>query len=286
MTTDPNNRFVIEESPTELEWLRLIGPLLTEGMGGLFSEYTHLPADITSILDIGCGPGDWVLSVAEAYPDVQVTGIDVSKIALEEAASHARARGYENVHFRLMDATQPFDFEDATFDLVNARTIVGFMSPDLWPKLLRESQRVLRPGGIFRITEFTEGLTNSAAAGKLWEFYAKALTKTKRSFDPDGRHIGIINQLPGLLREAGFTDVQMKAHPIEHSAKTSRRDGWYRNYSIVFSLLKTFVLNVGVATETEFASLYQQFQGEFLAESFSGLEIYLTVWGKTPEATV
>jgi hypothetical protein len=48
--------------------------------------------------------------------------------------------------------------------------------------------------------------------------------------------------------------------------------------------LKTFVLNVGVATETEFASLYQQFQGEFLAESFSGLEIYLTVWGKTPEA--
>ncbi|MFL5691354.1 MAG: hypothetical protein ACJ795_06070 [Ktedonobacteraceae bacterium] len=29
---------------------------------------------------------------------------------------------------------------------------------------------------------------------------------------------------------------------------------------------------------------HQQFQGEFLAESFSGLEIYLTVWGKTPVA--
>src|SRR5258708_16447797 len=89
MTTDPNNRFVIEESPTELEWLRLIGPLLTEGMGGLFSEYTHLPPDITSILDIGCGPGDWVLSAAEAYPDVQVTGIDVSKTALAQPPPHS-----------------------------------------------------------------------------------------------------------------------------------------------------------------------------------------------------
>src|SRR5258708_33749232 len=134
MTTDANNRFVIEESPTELEWLRLIGPLLTEGMGGLFSEYTHLPADITSILDIGCGPGDWVLSVAEAYPDVQVTGIAVSKIALEEAASHAREQGYENGNFPLMDATQPFDFQDATFDLSNAHTIVGFMSSTLCSK--------------------------------------------------------------------------------------------------------------------------------------------------------
>jgi ubiquinone/menaquinone biosynthesis C-methylase UbiE len=285
MTTNPNNRFVIEESPTELEWLRLIGPLLTEGMGGLFSEYTNLPSDIKSILDIGCGPGDWILAVAGTYPDLTVTGIDVSKTALEEAASHARERGYENVHLHLIDATQPLDFNDASFDLVNARTIVGFMNPDQWPKLLGECQRVLRPGGIVRLTEFTEGLTNSAAAGRLWEFYAKALAKTKRSFDPDGRHIGIINHLPRLLREADFTDVQMKAHPIEHNAYTLRREGWYKNYSIVFSLLKAFVLNVGVATEAEFDSLYQQFQGEFLAESFAGLEIYLTVWGKTPQAT-
>src|SRR5271157_4228469 len=218
--SSPGNRFVIDESPTEVEWLRLIGPLLTEGMGGLFSERTNL-FGINDILDIGCGPGEWVLSVAGMYPEIQVTGIDVSKSVIEEAASHAKVRGFENAHFRIMDATLPLDFDNGSFDLVNARTIMGFMSPDLWPQLLGEIRRILRPGGVFRITEFTEGLTNSIAAGKFWELYAKALSFTGRSFDKEGRHIGIINQLPKLLREAGFTNVQMKAHPIEHSAGTA-----------------------------------------------------------------
>src|SRR6266566_3835308 len=107
MTTNqpsPGNRFVIDESATEIEWLRLIGPLLTEGTGGLLAERANL-FGINDILDIGCGPGDWVLAVAAAYPDIQVTGIDVSKTVLDEAASHARTRGYENAHFRAMDAT-------------------------------------------------------------------------------------------------------------------------------------------------------------------------------------
>jgi ubiquinone/menaquinone biosynthesis C-methylase UbiE len=284
MTTNqpsPGNRFVIDESPTEIEWLRLIGPLLTEGMGGLFSERANL-FGINDILDIGCGPGDWVLAVAGTYPDIQVTGIDVSKAVLEEAASHAKARGFENAHFRVMDATLPLDFDNDSFDLVNARTIVGFMNPGLWPQLLAEIRRILRPGGVFRITEFTEGLTNSAAATTFWGLYAKALFVTGRSFDPDGRHMGIINQLPKLLREAGFKDVQMKAHAIEHSAGTARREGWYKNYAIVYTLLKPFVVNAGVMTEAEFNSLFQQFQGEFLSDSFAGMEIYLTVWGENP----
>ncbi len=277
----PGNRFVIEESATEVEWLRLIGPLLTEGMGGLFSERDNL-SGIKDILDLGCGPGEWVLAVAATYPDIQVTGIDASKTVLEEAASHAKARGYENAHFRVMDATQPLDFANGSFDMVNARTIVGFMNPELWPKLLGECRRILRPGGICRITEFSEGLTNSAAAGTLWGFYSKALSVTRRSFDPDGRHIGIINQLPRLFREAGFKYVQMKAHAIEHSANTPAWEGWYKNYSIVNKLLKPFVVNAGVMTEAEFDKLYQQFQGEFLSESFTGMEIYLTVWGENP----
>ncbi len=284
MTTNqpsPENRFVIDESPTEIEWLRLIGPLLTEGMGGLFSERANL-IGINDILDIGCGPGDWVLSVAGIYPDIQVTGTDVSKTVLEEAESHAKARGFQNAHFRVMDATLPLDFEEGSFDLVNARTIVGFMSPGLWPQLLGEIRRILRPGGVFRITEFTEGLTNSAAATTFWGLYAKALFVSGRSFDPDGRHIGIINQLPKLLRDAGFKNVQMKAHAIEHSAGTARREGWYKNYSLVQQLLKPFVLKAGVMTEAEFNNFYQQFQAEFLSDSFAGMEIYLTVWGENP----
>ena len=65
MTTQKNN-FVIDPSATLIEWLRLIGPLLTEGMGGLFSERDDNLLGIKAVLDLGCGPGDWVISVASA----------------------------------------------------------------------------------------------------------------------------------------------------------------------------------------------------------------------------
>jgi ubiquinone/menaquinone biosynthesis C-methylase UbiE len=274
--------FVIDPSPTLIEWLRLIGPLLTEGTGGLFAERDDRLLGIKRILDLGCGPGDWPLSVAQRYQDVAVIGIDTSEEVIEEATSHARVRGLENAHFQIGDATQPLDFDDASFDLVNARTIVGFMKPELWPPVLAEIRRVLRPGGTFRITEFSEGLTNSAAAGKFWGLYAKALQAEGRSFDPEGRHIGLINMLPFLLRKAGFTNVDKKGHFIDHSADTLVWEGWYQNYSIVYRLLKPFIIRAGVMDEAQFNALYQQFEGEFRAADFTAQEPYLTVWGVNP----
>ncbi len=282
MASDPQkNRFVIEESGTEMAWLQLFGPLATEGMGGLFPERSDL-SGIHKILDIGCGPGEWVLAVASQYPDIQVTGIDVSEQMIGYAAAHAKARSLDNAHFLVMDATQPLDFPDDSFDLVNARTIVGFMNPELWPKLLQECQRVLLHGGIFRDTEFSEGLTSSGACGTLWGYYAKALSATRRSYDPDGRHIGIINQLPRLLRDAGYQNVQMKAHAIEHGSGLPSWEGWFQNYKIVFSLLKQFLVKTGIMTEAEFETLYQQAIGEMLSEQYTAMEIYLTVWGAKP----
>lgn len=277
----PENRFVIDESPTEIDWLRLNGPLFTEGMGGLFPERSNL-LGINRILDLGCGPGDWTLAVAGQYPDIEILGVDISQTMLYEAASHAQARGYRNAHFRQKDITQPLDFADHSFDLVNARSLVGFMNPNLWQPLLAECRRLLKPGGIFRTTEFSEGLTDSAAAGTLWGFYSKALSVTGRSYDPDGRHIGIVNQLPRLLREAGFTNVKIKAYAIDHSAGTPAWEGWYKNYSIVFKLLKPFVLRFGVTTEAEFDRLYQQLMGEMLSDAFTALFLLFTVWGENP----
>jgi ubiquinone/menaquinone biosynthesis C-methylase UbiE len=277
----PENRFVIDESPTEIDWLRLNGPLFTEGMGGLFPERSNL-FGINRILDLGCGPGDWTLAVAGQYPDIEILGVDISQTMLDEASSHAQARGYSNALFRQKDITQPLDFADNSFDLVNARSLVGFMNPGLWPPLLAESRSLLRHGGIFRTTEFSEGLTDSAAAGTLWGFYSKALSVTGRSYDPDGRHIGIVNQLPRLLREAGFTNVKIKAYAIDHSAGTPAWEGWYKNYSIVFKLLKPFVLRVGVTTEAEFDRLYQQLMGEMLSDAFTALFLLFTVWGENP----
>ena len=52
--------------------------VLTRNMGGLFP----VPVDSAtewSVLDLACGPGSWALEVARAYPEMTITGVDLSK---------------------------------------------------------------------------------------------------------------------------------------------------------------------------------------------------------------
>ncbi len=51
-----------------------------------------------------------------------------------------------------MNALKPLAFEDASFDLINMRFIAAFMHQEMWPKLFLECRRLLRPGGMLRIT--------------------------------------------------------------------------------------------------------------------------------------
>uniref|UniRef100_UPI0035E452C3 class I SAM-dependent methyltransferase n=1 Tax=Thermogemmatispora sp. TaxID=1968838 RepID=UPI0035E452C3 len=55
------------------------------------------------------------------------------------------------------------DWPDASFDLINGRLLCGFMLPAAWPRLLAECHRLLKPGGIIRLTEVEPMLTISAA---------------------------------------------------------------------------------------------------------------------------
>src|SRR5260370_21869077 len=123
--------------------------LLTEAMGGPPPEQSAQALEhIHDVLDIGCGPGGWVHTVAQTYPQTQATGIDVSTTMITYAQAIAHVMRLGNAHFCVMDATRPLDFPDASFDLVNARLVSGFLLSEQWPLLLAECTRMLRPGGI------------------------------------------------------------------------------------------------------------------------------------------
>ncbi len=64
---DPDNTYVIDaESGAEMARLIDQDRIATRAMGGLFSERDDL-STIFDVLDIGCGPGGWVLDVAHHY---------------------------------------------------------------------------------------------------------------------------------------------------------------------------------------------------------------------------
>src|SRR6266550_5114635 len=161
------NAYVIDiESAAELARLLHQDRHVTKSMGGLLAEQSDI-SNIHDVIDVACGPGGWALEVADRYPDIKVVGIDISKSMIEYARALAKAQKLKNVEFLVMDALKPLDFPNASFDLVNARFIQGFMPPHAWPALLQECLRVCRPGGIIRLTEIEAAITNTPASEKL-----------------------------------------------------------------------------------------------------------------------
>ncbi|MBW7954702.1 class I SAM-dependent methyltransferase [Candidatus Gracilibacteria bacterium] len=96
------------------------------------------------ILDIGCGGGGKGVYFALKYSCL-VYGIDTSKNFISQANSIAKEKGVlDNCFFTLGDAHK-MDFGDDFFDLILLHDVIEHI-PDT-AQLLRESFRVLKPGG-------------------------------------------------------------------------------------------------------------------------------------------
>ena len=278
----PEQRYFIDpENAAEMARLTHQDRLVTQAMGGLFPERSDL-SSVRDVLAIACGPGEWPLSVAAAYPHAHVVGIDISSLMIAYAAMQAQVRQVDNVTFSVMDALHPLDFPAHTFDLINARFIFGFMSPAAWPTLLEECMRIARPGGTLRLTESEWNLTTSLAYETLHAFTTQALKKAGRSFSPDGRNIGITPMLGSFLQRAGCTHIRQAAFAQDLSAGTEANQTLYQNLMAFFKLVEPFVLGMGITTQMEFDTQYARMLEEISSPSFRAISFILTVWGQTP----
>ncbi|GER83152.1 hypothetical protein KTAU_17890 [Thermogemmatispora aurantia] len=283
----PNqNTYLIDsENAGELARLMLQDRILTAGMGGLFPEFPEgapLPAG-GRVLDLACGPGGWALEVAFAYPNVEVIGVDISQAVIEYANAQAWSRGLENVHFQVMNIMQPLAFPDASFDLINGRLLFGFMLPGAWPRLLAECRRLLKPGGVIRLTETELTLTTSPALERYQALLCDALKKAGQSFSADGRHVGLTPVLPRLVRQAGFANVRLRASAVEWSMGTEAHYPVFKDWLMGLELMRPFVLKMESLDKSDLERLEQQAVAEMQQEEFCGLYSLLTVWGYKPQ---
>lgn len=275
----PTTYFAEVENVAEMARLLKQARFATTGLSGLFPRHLDVSA-VHDVLDLACGPGEWVLAVAEAYPTIHVTGVDKSEVMIQFARSLSQA--ISTVCFTVTDALEPLAFAGAAFDLIHARFIAGFMPTAAWPKLLAECRRLLRPGGIMLLVEGEMAMTTSAAVEQLSGLFTRALCAIGQSFSPDGRHLGITPMLRTLLRDAGFLACQMEAAAMEHSTGTAFHASLSEDYAAAFQLMQPFLVRAGVATSEELAPLYHRMVEEMQAEDFCSLGYALQVWGQKP----
>ncbi|KAL0080732.1 S-adenosyl-L-methionine-dependent methyltransferase [Phycomyces blakesleeanus] len=116
------------------------GNILTKAM-----EILDLEKGV-KILDIGCGPGTWVLDVATEHPNCEVTGIDMSNIFPQNIRP-------PNANFLIANVLEGLPLEDNSFDFVQIRQMVAAFTIPEWPLVIKECIRVIKPGGLLQIAE-------------------------------------------------------------------------------------------------------------------------------------
>lgn len=273
------NTYVIDtESAAEMARLMTQDRVITRGMGGVFPEQTDL-SNVQRVLDLACGPGGWPLEVAYAYSDMEVVGVDISERMIAYGQAQAEAQQRRNLSFHVMNILQSLEFASDSFDLVNARMISSFMMRDSWPAFFRESLRVLKPGGILRLTEIELGMTNKIHSEKIWMVLFEAERRLGANFSPNGCHQGIIYMLPYLMQQAGLTVRGQMPHVLDFSFGTEAHESFCRDFATAFPLLEPVVVKTQLATAEEWRDLYHQALAEMYEEDFRSIILLLTVWG-------
>ena len=165
------------------------------------------------ILDMGCSAGSASVPYAMEFPDAEVHAIDVGAGMLRYAHARAEALGAA-VHFHQMDVGHT-TFDDESFDLIVSHNLMHEISGVTRRNMLRESRRLLRPGGVcvhqdvplrfaglseFKKFELSWDTLNNNEP--FWEVYANGDLEPEllaAGFDPACIHVGSLPAREGSL---------------------------------------------------------------------------------------
>lgn len=133
-------------------------------------------SSISKVVDVGTGTGIWAIDFADAYPNVNVVGTDLSPSQPTWVPP--------NLEFHIDDCTQPWTFAPGSVDYVHIRFLNGSIQD--WDALFAEAYRALKPGGILESMEPSAILTSDDGSVE----DTSALAEWGRLFHEAGRRSG------------------------------------------------------------------------------------------------
>ncbi len=272
----------VDSHPEELRRLQIQDHLITLTLGGVLPEQPD-PTRFHRVLDVACGTGGWLIEVAKTFPTIsQLVGVDISRRMIDAALAEAEAQEVQDrVQFRIMDALSIFDFPKDLFDLANLRFAISFLRTWDWPQVLRELQRVTRPGGVVRLTEADlPDESSSPALLQLCRLLAQAYGQAGKYFRQQAN--GVANDLGGLLEQQHLHNVQARVYRPEVRTGTVEWQLFFEDMKYLFRTNVPFLLK-WTRIPDYYEDLYQQMLVEMQQPDFVASNQTATAWGSVPQ---
>ena len=137
------------------EWFNKQAPVYDDTNTILYSKYGKISCEnifeflkdkeYTKLLDIGCGTGYLIDMLAKVH-DAEYTGVDLSP----EMIKQANNKKIKNAKF-VEGRSDEIPFDDNTFDIITcSQSFHHYPDTD---KAMQEAKRVLKPGGLYILSD-------------------------------------------------------------------------------------------------------------------------------------
>jgi demethylmenaquinone methyltransferase/2-methoxy-6-polyprenyl-1,4-benzoquinol methylase len=126
------------------------------------------PRKPVAVLDVATGTADLAIEMAALEPQ-RIAGIDISEKMLEVGRAKLAGKGLDKLITLRRGDAEKIPFSDSSFDAITVA--FGVRNFEHLEQGLQEMQRVLRPGGIMLILEFSHPA--SFPMKQLYGFYSR-----------------------------------------------------------------------------------------------------------------
>ncbi|HEU5348199.1 MAG TPA: class I SAM-dependent methyltransferase [Ktedonobacterales bacterium] len=240
--TPSTDTYVLGHAPEAIQRLLKQGQLLSP-----FTRRAFADAGITAgmnVLDVGCGPGDVTLLVAEMVGATgHVLGIDANPAVLRLAEARAQEAGTTHVSFRAGDIRDWIPDQD--YDAIVGRLILMYL-PERAAILRRLAQR-LRPGGVLAFQEYDISSDSHYVypSSFLWQQVHDWITQ---GFGRAGAELQMGLKVYGSILEAGLPAPQLRYEAIIAGGPESPV---YEFVAEVVRAMAPMLVKLGIATAEE-----------------------------------